>query len=409
MSLNKFIFLLFICLFCLFLGISNVFAYSDNNTDVLMIDTDDDYVLNMGIDSIYGVENNQIDTYLNSSDVIKYYGGSERYGVYLSGYGNIPLANKQVDILINGITYYRNTDNNGYASIAINLNPGNYSISCSFNGDEYYKPSTAQNWIFVNSTIYGEDLVKYYQNSSQYFSLFFSVNGVALANTAVTFNINGVIYTRTTNATGWASLNINLNPGKYIITATNPVNGEMHSNNITVLSILIANDLYMGYKDGSRFEVIVLDDLGNPYPNQNVTFNINGMFYVRLSNDYGVASLNINLSPGEYIISSIYKNAVVSNTIYISSNSVSHKSYVLYSVNANMQYNEKGSYFYAILKYNDGSSAVNKSVLLSVGNYHRASLTDANGLVKWLIDWDVGVYNTIISFKYFNNKSDRSH
>ena len=38
-------------------------------------------------------------------------------------------------------------------------------------------------------------------------------------NQSVTFNINGVFYTRTSNSTGVANLNINLQAGKYIITS----------------------------------------------------------------------------------------------------------------------------------------------------------------------------------------------
>ena len=51
----------------------------------------------------------------------------------------------------------------------------------------------------------------------------------ALVNTDIIFNINGVFYTRTTNATGWARLNINLKEWEYIFTAYNPVTGEEHA------------------------------------------------------------------------------------------------------------------------------------------------------------------------------------
>ena len=57
----------------------------------------------------------------------------------------------------------------------------------------------------------------------------------------VKFNINGVIYTRTTNATGHAVLNINLAPGNYTVTTS--YNGCGQSNNIDVLPVLSADDL----------------------------------------------------------------------------------------------------------------------------------------------------------------------
>ena len=38
-------------------------------------------------------------------------------------------------------------------------------------------------------------------------------------------------------------MNINLNPGRYVITATNPVNEEMHTNIVTVLTIFEGKDV----------------------------------------------------------------------------------------------------------------------------------------------------------------------
>ena len=47
--------------------------------------------------------------------------------------------------------------------------------------------------------------------------------------------------------------------------------------------------------------------------------NINGVFYDRITDNAGIARLNINLMPGEYIITSMYKNgAAISNKITIS-------------------------------------------------------------------------------------------
>ena len=58
--------------------------------------------------------------------------------------------------------------------------------------------------------------------------------GAALANTNVTFNINGVFYTRETNENGTATLNINLMPGKYVLTAIDPLTQLAMGYNVTV-------------------------------------------------------------------------------------------------------------------------------------------------------------------------------
>ena len=112
-------------------------------------------------------------------------------------------------------------------------------------------------------------------------------------------------------------MNINLAPGEYIITAD--YRGYKISNTITVKPILETKNLTMKYRDGSKFEARLLDAQGNPFAYQNITFNINGVFYNKLTNASGIASLNINLMAGEYIITSMYSNgAAVSNKITIS-------------------------------------------------------------------------------------------
>ena len=89
------------------------------------------------------------------------------------------------------------------------------------------------------------------------------------AGEVVTFNINGVFYNRTTNASGLVKLNINLRPGNYVITAT--YKGCSVANNITVLTTLETKDLSMKYKDGSTFDAKVLDGQGKALANKTVT------------------------------------------------------------------------------------------------------------------------------------------
>ena len=137
-----------------------------------------------------------------------------------------------------------------------------------------------------------------------------------MAHVNVSMNINGVFYTRETNNLGIAQLNINLNSGEYVITTYHP-SGLKHSNKITVLPILSANNLVMNYNDGSSFKVTLLDGMGKLFANQTVNFNVNGVFYDRLTDNNGVASLNIRLMAGKYIISSSYNGYVISNTIII--------------------------------------------------------------------------------------------
>ena len=66
------------------------------------------------------------------------------------------------------------------------------------------------------------------------------------------------------------SLNINLEQGSYVITAVNPVTGELYSNIIDVLPAIVENsDLVKYYKNDSQFYATILDYDGNPVINKN--------------------------------------------------------------------------------------------------------------------------------------------
>lgn len=250
---------------------------------------------------------------IESNDLVKYYKNASQFEVrLLDSNGNHTNSSKKVTFNINGVFYTRQINDDGIARLNINLNPGQYIITTNnpFTGEN------KSNVVTVLPYIESHDLVKYYMNDSQFVVRITDEKGNYVgAGEEVTFNINGVFYTRHTNATGHVKLNVNLNPDDYIITTQ--YGGCSVSNNIKVLSVLNAGDLEMSYHDGSKFTVNLLDNAGNPYSNQIVTFNINGVFYNRTTDAYGDAKLNINLQAGEYIITSSYNGSNIANTIII--------------------------------------------------------------------------------------------
>ena len=262
--------------------------------------------------------NKNTKTTLTMDNLVKYFNGPQKLMAKLvDGFGN-PIANATVYFTINGKVYARITDENGTASIAIRLLPGEYKASALFNGTKDHDKATANATVTVKSTIFGNDTTLYFRNGTQYMAKFLDSDGKALANTDVKFNINGVFYTRVTDENGIARLNIRLDPASYIITAYNPVTGEQKANEVTVLPRIIAEDLSMKYLDGSTFNAALVDGQGKAISGVNITFNINGVFYHRTTDADGVTKLNIRLMPGEYIITSMYDECWASNKIIIS-------------------------------------------------------------------------------------------
>ena len=183
------------------------------------------------------------------------------------------------------------------------MNSGEYPVSVAV--DDVVVNSS----VFVKATIDASDVVKVFRNDTQYYATFVDVNGTPTANTVVSFNVNGVIYNRTTDENGTAKLNINLPSGEYILTSTNTVTGEKISNVIKVLSVIESSDLTKYFRNASQFIVrIHTADGGYVGAGEEVRFNINGMIYAKKTNATGHAKININLPQGLYTITTYYKD-----------------------------------------------------------------------------------------------------
>ena len=239
----------------------------------------------------------------------KYYKDSNKFWARFFDFSENCLEGGKATFKINGVCYTRDIDKDGFAKLNINLPQGEYILTAINPVTGHMKSCLIK---VLPTIVDNHDLVKYYRNDSQYVV---KLQGEDSKNEKVTFNINGVIYERVSDEFGFVKLNINFQPGEYVITAE--FKGCKVSNNITVLPVLYASDLEMYYKDGSTFNVTLVEGKGFLYPNQIVTFNINGVIYERITGEDDIARLNINLQKGEYIITSSYNGANIANKITI--------------------------------------------------------------------------------------------
>ena len=247
-----------------------------------------------------------------ADDLVKMYQNATRFYAKFTDSTGKAIANKEIRFNINGVFYTKKTDKDGMADLGIMLRPGSYILTA-------YNPVTGEEKGFnitVKSLIMQNDLTKYYLNASRFEATVYNKDGSLAVNKEVTFNINGVFYTKTTDKKGVASLGIALRPGNYTITTM--YDGLDIGNKVSVLSTLVTKDLSMKYLDGSNFTALTLDGQGKPLANQNVSFNVNGVFYHKVTNKDGIASLGIRLMSGEYIITSYWNDFQTGNTIKIS-------------------------------------------------------------------------------------------
>ena len=332
-----------------------------------------------------------MDVNLYVDDVVMIYHDGTRLVAKLTDYQGRPIVNDIIYFTINGKTYAKTTDDNGTVYMRLNLDSKVYTATVSYNESEVYSKISKNVTVTINPTVISEDLVKMYQNDTRFYVKFTDSTGKALTKTTVKFNIHGVFYTKKTDKDGVADLGIMLRPGEYILTAYNPVTGEEKGFNITVKSLIVQSDLTKYYLNASKFQATIYDKNGSLAVNKNVTFNINGVFYIRTTDSNGVVSLAINLRPGEYIITTMYEGLAVGNNIVVLPTLVTR--------DLNMTYGD-GSNFTAQTLDGQGKPLANQNVTFNINGVFYNKITDDNGVASLTMRLMSGKY---IITSYWND------
>ena len=159
-----------------------------------------------------------------------------KFNAYVQSDKGDKLSNIKVTFSINGKNYERTSDENGVASLNINLKAGDYEIKTSCVG------VTRENTIHISNQppkktrMEGTDINMTYRDGTQYQCAVYDDNG-RVAGT-VNLTINGRTYSRTPDNEGLYKLNLNLAPGNYTLNA-NYIGDNTHlpssiTNNITI-------------------------------------------------------------------------------------------------------------------------------------------------------------------------------
>ena len=341
--------------------------------------------------NVFNLAVNPMKVNLNISDVVMFYRDGTRMVAILTDIKGNPIANATLYFTINGQTYKKTTDANGTASLGINLVSKIYNATVSYNGSDIYDKLSKNITVTVNPTILANDTVLMYKDGTDFVAKFLDKTGKALANTSVKFNINGVFYTKTTDAEGIAKLGIRLRPGAYILTAYNDITGEEKGFDVTVKSLIAANDLTKYYMNASRFEATIYNKDGTLAINKNVTFNINGVFYHKTTDENGVASLGIALRPGNYIITTIVDDLAMGNNVNVLP--------TLVTSDLSMKYLD-GSSFTAQALDGQGNPLANQNVSFNVNGVFYHKVTDKDGIASLNIRLMTGQY---IITSYWNS------
>jgi len=347
------------------------------------------------------VVSNKVSSTITVENLTKVYATPTPLVARLTYNGNA-IVGKTVRFNINGVDYDRTTNVDGEASLNINLEPGSYAATVSSVSDDVLNSVSKSATVVVTQsqatpTLSVSNLTKKWGSSTS-LNANLSVNGEALTNRKITFNINGGTYERTTDRQGNVSLPINLNPGTYSCVITKPEETYYTAVTKTVTvtvqkatPTIQAENLTKRFRTDDAFVVYVKDINNQPLQNEGLQLTINGITYNRLTGENGTAALNINLNPGTYGISikavenAFYEQVTLSRTVVVEKQST-------FMDGTNIIKYAKDTVNYQCAIYNEQGERVQGKVYFKVNGVEYSRTTGDDGLAKLPIRLWTGEY-----------------
>lgn len=224
--------------------------------------------------------------------------------------------------------------------------------------------------------------------------------GNALSGKEISINFDGVNCTETTDSYGQVRLAVDKDPGNYTAYISfagdegylsSSAAAEVNINKIK--TIIGPASLNLTCTDGKTLFVSLKDILGNDLSNKTIRFAVNGTDDMKTTDDFGLASLYLDLLPNNYTV--IFSFA--GDERYLnSSGSVDvevHREIVLLSTNSiiNMVYG--GDLNISFIKANTHRAFSNQNIIMTIGEIDYNVSTDENGQIVLPFDLPVGNYS----------------
>lgn len=187
-----------------------------------------------------------------------------------------------------------------------NLKEGSYYAIANYEGDNNYKNAFSESLAFSVDppviTLSAPSITKYYHGTMD-FTVTLKANGIPMEGETVKVTFEGDVYGVTTDENGVASIGtVNLHPDVY--TLTSQYGDKAVTSTITVKSTVLAKDLTCQYLS-SNVNATFLDSYGNALSNAEVAFRIANDQYESTTDGKGVASVDVNLKAGSYVVTAV--------------------------------------------------------------------------------------------------------
>ena len=308
----------------------------------------------------------------------------------------------QVLLIINSRTYRINV-NNGVGNYVIGkIGPAKYSFNAIYEGsDEFSKASVSGEFRVVddllNLTLSANNASYYYGTDKQFVVSALDDNNKPVSGVDIIVKLAGVTYNKITDDEGKVYIPINLAIGKYtaeiIFDETLKYHGVSKNATIEMLSTIESIDVVSLFNTTAQYFAIFTDSNGKALGNRDVTFTIGDKSYTTRTLPNGITRININFSPGNYVISTVNPatGQKVSNTIFIFLKLMENKNIVTYF---------GAKQVYKVRAYDDNGNPVGAGqiVTFKVNGKTYKIKTDKNGYATCKVNLKAKTYTITATF-----------
>ena len=351
---------------------------------------------------------NKIKTTITANSVSFTYDNPENLTMTLKDYKNNVLANKNVQITLDGENHTITTNNNGQATLAIDTLPGNHTAEIKYGGDNIYSSSSANASIAINkiaTNLTSNNISFTYNDPNNLIITLKDDKNNVLANKYLQITLGELDFTFKTDYYGKATLIANLLPGNY--TAKILFNGDeiylptATNAQITINKIktsITTNNINFTYDDLTSLTVTLKDYKNNTLTNKIITVKINDKNYTLTTNNYGQATLPLDLAPGNYTAEIIYEGDKICQSTTTDTQITINKIKTSITANDIIFTYDNPTNLTTTLKDNKGNPLKEKQITITINETKHTLTTDNNGQTTLPINLLPGTYTAKINY-----------
>ena len=262
-------------------------------------------------------------TIVEANEMTARYNSSEKFVVNLKDIKGNALKGKEISINLDGINHTATTDDNGKATLTIDLIPGNYAAEILFAGADGYLSSSANANITINqivSKITAPSITTTYNVAKNLVVTLKDDKGNILAEQNVTVELNNKVYSKSTDANGQVKISVSLPTKEYTAKITFAGN-EFYKSSTKTAKVVVkkatpkltaASKSFKAKAKTKKLTATLKNNKNKVIKKATVKLTVNKKTYKTTTNSKGIATFKVKITKkGKY--SAVLKYAGNSN------------------------------------------------------------------------------------------------